>query len=398
MATLPSLVFSPRSCFQRSDCWPWSLVLALSLITWSALAAPKVQLLRPPEGGIQPQAAMDERGTLHLVYLKGDPKATDVFYVRQPAGRDTFSARLRVNRQRGSAMAIGTIRGPHLALGKNGRVHVAWNGSTVSDKHAGVPMLYTRLNAAGTAFEPERDLITQAAGLDGGGSVAADPAGNVYVLWHALKPGSTEGEGNRAVFVARSTDDGRTFAREKLATAEPTGACGCCGMRAFADHAGTVFALYRAAGEKVNRDETLLISRNQGLDFAIANAHPWKISTCPMSSAFFSESGSGVLAAWETEGNVFFARVDPKTQSVSPAVSPASAPRAKHPAVAGNARGEVLLAWTEGTGWQRGGTLAWQMFGPEGRPIGEINRAEGVPVWSLVSAVARPDGSFLVLY
>lgn len=395
MATFHSF---DTSRFQPSGSRPWSLVVAASLFAWPVLAAPQVSLLRPPDGGIQPQAAVDGQGTLHLIYLKGDPKTADVFYVRQPSGGESFSAPLRVNRQPGSAMAIGTIRGPHLALGKNGRVHVAWNGSIASGKHAGVPMLYTRLNAAGTAFEPERDLITAAAGLDGGGSVAADPAGNVYVLWHASKPGSAEGEGNRAVFVARSTDDGKTFAREKLATAEPTGACGCCGMRAFADRAGTVFALYRAAGEKVNRDETLLISRNQGVDFEIVNAHPWKISTCPMSSAFLSESASGVLAAWETEGKVFFAQVNSDTKSVARAVSPASVPRSKHPAVAGNARGEVLLAWTEGTGWQRGGTLAWQVFGTEGKPISEINRAEGVPVWSLVSAVARADGSFLVLY
>jgi len=36
------------------------------------------------------------------------------------------------------------------------------------------PVLYTRLNDRGTGFEPERNLINFAAGLDGGSSVAAD--------------------------------------------------------------------------------------------------------------------------------------------------------------------------------------------------------------------------------
>src|SRR5438093_11351587 len=89
---------------------------------------------------------------------------------------------------------------------------------------------------------------------------------------------------------ARSTDDGKTFARETLATDKPTGACGCCGMKAFVDREGNVFALYRAASEKVNRDETLLISRNRGVEFEIALAHAWKIASCPMSSAFCAES------------------------------------------------------------------------------------------------------------
>ena len=30
----------------------------------------------------------------------------------------------------------------------------------------------------------------------------------------------------------------------------------------------------------------------------------------------------------------------------------------KHPVVAGNARGETILAWTEGVGWNRGGSVA----------------------------------------
>ena len=42
-------------------------------------------------------------------------------------------------------------------------------------------MLYTRLNDQGTAFEPQRNLMLRTFGLDGGGTVAADAAGNVYV-------------------------------------------------------------------------------------------------------------------------------------------------------------------------------------------------------------------------
>jgi len=111
-------------------------------------------------------------------------------------------------------------------MGK-GAASVSINGKKVT------PLLYTRLNDAGTGFEPERILITYAAGLDGGSSVAADGQGNVYVAWHASKPGNTNFEAGRAMFVARSTDDGKTFAREKLAISKPTGACGCCGMKAF---------------------------------------------------------------------------------------------------------------------------------------------------------------------
>ncbi len=73
-------------------------------------------------------------------------------------------------------------------------------------------------------------------------------------------------------------------------------------------------------------------------------------------------------------------------------------PKRKHPAVAGNARGEVLMAWTEGTAWAKGGDLAWQLFGPDGEPIGEAGHAAGVPVWGIITAVALPNNQFALIY
>jgi hypothetical protein len=235
----------------------------------------KVTLLRAPNGGIQPQAAVDAKGTLHLIYFKGEAGAGDLFYVRRQAGRPGFSDPVRVNSKPGSAIATGTIRGGHIALGKAGRVHVAWNGSGKGKHTSG--MLYARLNDAGTAFEKQRDLMRDTAVLDGGGSVAADGAGNVYVAWHALQKGGEPGEGHRRVWVARSADEGKTFAKEAPAWGEATGACACCGLRAFADRKGSVYVLYRSARARVNRDVYLLVSGGKGASFRGALVHKWKV-------------------------------------------------------------------------------------------------------------------------
>ncbi len=365
----------------------------------AAAEAPRVQLLRTPGGGIQPQTVVDSEGTVHLIYYKGDSASGDIFYVRRSPGEKVFSSPIQVNSGRGSAIAIGTIRGAQLAVGRNGRAHVAWNGhAPKGGAWREAPMLYTRLNDAGSGFEPERDVITRARGLDGGGSVAADSRGNVYVFWHAPTPGKTNGEAGRALFVARSADDGKTFGPERPAISRQTGACGCCGMKAFADSHGNLLALYRAASEKVNRDQVLLMSRDSAAGFKIAFTHPWEIAACPMSSASFSETREGVLAAWETEGDVYLARVHPQTWKVSKPVSPPGAGKRKHPVAVSNARGETLLAWTEGTGWAKGGAVAWQVYDPAGEPTSAKGRADGVPVWSLVSAFPGPDGGFVIVY
>src|SRR5262249_61403889 len=127
----------------------------------------------------------------------------------------------------------------------------------------------------------------------------------VWVVGHAPAAGM-KGEENRRVWVARSTDEGKTFAPEQAPFAEPTGACGCCGLRAFADQKGGVYVLYRAARERVHRDTYLLASKD-GIVFTGADLHGWDATTCPMSSYAFAEDSAGVLAAWETEGQVYFA-------------------------------------------------------------------------------------------
>jgi hypothetical protein len=379
-----------------------ALVLACTISTADDAKTP-VTVLQTPDGGIQPQAAIDASGVIHLLYFKGDPAAGDLYYARLEPGQATFSKPVRVNSQSGSAIAVGTIRGGQLAIGKGGRIHVAWNGSREAKPKnpiMGTPMLYTRSNADRTAFEPERNMMQQTSQLDGGGTVAADSAGNVYVSWHGRSPGAADGEMGRRLWVRRSQDDGATFSAEAPAIATETGACGCCGARAFADSQGTLYILYRAATGGVDRDMFLVTSRDHGEQFQGASMHPWKYNACPMSSESFAEGRSGVLAAWETKNEVFFAPVDPATRKdAAPVSPPGGRGNRKLPALAVNARGETILVWAEGTGWQKGGSLAWQIFDPSERPIGGQGRIEnGVPVWGLPTVVARPDGGFTIIH
>ena len=360
----------------------------------------KVTVVRTPNGGLQPQAVMDSEGVLHLIYFSGDAGGGDCFYVKRKAGEDTFSSPLRINSHPGSVIALGNIRGAHLAVGKGGRVHVAWMGSKTSHPKGpggASPMLYTRLNDLKTAFEPQRNIMQFAVGLDGGGSVAADLEGNVYVAWHGR--GTKAGEANRRVWLTRSSDEGRTFARETAASSEPTGACGCCGMRAFADSQGALYLLYRAAANFVNRDMYLLTSRNKGQSFNSVRLDQWKLDVCPMSTAALGEGSARVIAAWETAGQVHYTTINTTAAETANRVSaPEVGKVRKHPAIAVSTDGDIVLVWTEGMGWKRGGSLAWQVFDRDGKPTGEKGTAEGVPVWSLPSVVASPGAGFTIIY
>jgi hypothetical protein len=363
---------------------------------------PRVDVLRAPDGGLQPDVVVDAAGVLHLVYLTGPAGTADVFYTSSRDGGRSFATSVRVNSKPGSAVATGTIRGAQLALGRDGRVHVVWNGSGTAEpkppvregQKPGAPLLYARSAPGGATFEPQRNLITATRHLDGGSSVAADEAGHVFVAWHGNAIDGAEGEEARRVWLARSADDGRTFAAEVPISPAETGVCGCCGLR-IAAAGGDVHVLYRAATRMVHRDVHALRSSDGGRTFVARKVDAWEIGACPMSSMAIVPGGDAMYG-WEHDGNVAFLRGD--GASVGPALpDPQNASaRRKHPRLAVGHDGTVLLAWATGTGWNKGGTVGWQRFA-NGEPVGPIEGQEDLPVWSF-PAVAAVGDRFVLIY
>jgi hypothetical protein len=84
----------------------------------------KVTIERVPDGGIQPQVAVDTKGVVHMLYYKGDPGHGDIFYVRSRDGGVTrsppaiFAARASPSGKTGACTWPGTDRTPPAPLAR----------------------------------------------------------------------------------------------------------------------------------------------------------------------------------------------------------------------------------------------------------------------------------------
>jgi hypothetical protein len=189
----------------------------------------------------------------------------------------------------------------------------------------------------------------------------------------------------------RSSDDGKTFDEERTISPDGTGVCGCCAMQALATENGGLFVLYRTAGDAgKNRDIMLLASHDGGKTFIHRLLDPWPIHACPMTSMSLVSTPRGVVGAWETQGRIRVGFVE-KGKPLALAVG--GQPPANHPSLAVAPDGRVLVAWSEGAGWQKSGGIAWQILDPGLGPISAPSRGKPgeVPIWSFPCAVAKGD-------
>jgi hypothetical protein len=147
-------------------------------------------------------------------------------------------------------------------------------------------------------------------------------------------------------------------------------------MRAFVDSKGTINIMYRSASDG-NRDVYLLFGKEGGKGFVGGVLHPWKVSMCPMSTMGISEGTDLVATTWETDGKIYLSKIRLGLPTSAPIGMPGTAKGRKFSSVVVNNKGEMLVVWAEGVGWNKGGNLVWQAFDNKGKPTEDKGRIAG---------------------
>jgi len=317
-------------------------------------SAERVMAIRPNVGGQVIKAKLGEDGTIHLLLQGTDGPQ---YATSRDNGR-TFSTPIPIVDEAAQKPGL-EFHGEDIALGK-GRVFVAMSNNAwklkLPEQEWG--LYYATLPPGAKQFTATRNLNLKASE---GFSLAAANHGAVTASFLSDK-----------LFTKVSHDNGETF----TPNAEPNpewNPCNCCTTSSAYGPDGKLALFYR---EETNNDRDMYLvlwDQNgpaQPLRKRVSST-PWKLEGCPMTYFNISPTPSGYIAAWPTKGQIFCARLDIDGTVLPPG-------EIKTPGSNGMRTGIVALGAKDGVtliAWKKDDTLGWQLYAPDGKPIGKTGSA-----------------------
>ena len=283
----------------------------------------------------EPVIAAAPDGMFYVAWVNHDAKQADVMLARFNDAGAVQGSPTRVNREAGVATAWRGDQ-PSVAVAADGTVHVLWTARVNAGEKQGTDVYLSSSTDRGQSFTSEVKVNDdKTPGAHGMHSLAVAADGRVYAAWldernvHVPKP-SEKGEGhhmesNRDLYLAYSTDRGRTFsANQKVAS----DACPCCKTALTIATDGTVYAGWRQVLPGSFRHIAVAGSSDGGKSFSspvIVSDDHWVLQGCPVSGPSLSvDRASGNLKVlWYAAGEgsaagVYFAESKDKGHSFSP--------------------------------------------------------------------------------
>ena len=204
----------------------------------------------------------------------------NAYYMRSTDNGAEWTEPIQVNSAGTVEFKMGE-RGPKLAVGSDGTVHVVW----VDCWAPGVKtyVRYARSLGQGGTFEPLKTLSSMN-GTDGV-TITADGRGHVLAFWHVAQPRQNKIPQGTWLHVARSIDNGVSFTHdEHVEIANHSGlACSMCMMRVRTVADGNVYLAFRSAEENIRDFYVLKGACGENRFSAVrVNEDKWLLKECPM--------------------------------------------------------------------------------------------------------------------
>ena len=242
----------------------------------------------------QPQAAVDEEGTIHVAWGSGDRVFHRAARADASFGDESVLALAPV-------MSLGMRRGPRIAASGGSVCITAIGGATGKGRDGDVWAARTR-DGGRTWSEPVRVNAVEGSAREGLHGMAAGPDGAMCCVWLDLRNGRTE------VMAATSGDGGGTWNPDVLVYRAPEkNVCECCHPAVVWDGRDDVYVQWRNSVGG-NRDMYFARSRDGGRTFGEATklgSGSWALAACPMDGGAIAVVDGKLASAWRREKTVY---------------------------------------------------------------------------------------------
>jgi hypothetical protein len=293
-----------------------------------------VQISAPGVDAAEPVTVTAPNGGFYVAWVDHNANSqSDVMLARFDQDGAASGSAVRVNQTEGVATAW---RGdpPSVAV-RDRSVYVLWTARVEVDGKKGTDLYLSTSHDEGKTFNAavkvNDDKLPGAHGMH---SLAVANDGRIYVAWlderniQTPKPSRHAGghhmESNRELFVASSTDGGKTFsANRKVAE----NACPCCKTALAVSADGTLYASWRQVLPGNFRHIAVASSTDGGVKFSspvIVSDDKWKLQGCPVSGPSLSADANGTLkVVWYAAGEgdapgLYFAETRDHGRTFSP--------------------------------------------------------------------------------
>ena len=267
----------------------------------------------------EPAIASSPDGSVYVAWVNHGPKSqADVMIARFTGDGQMQGPAVRVNSQPGIATAW---RGdpPTIVVAPDNTVFVGWTARIESESgHATDIYLSSSRDHGQTFSAPVRVNDDTKPAVHGMHSLTLATDGSIYVAWldeRNVAPApmkdmkmdaKTSGhhmESNRELFIASSTDGGRSFSKNQRVA---TDVCPCCKTALATTSDGRLYLSWRQVLPGDFRHIAVASSVDHGQTFTtplIVSDDQWVLAGCPVSGATLSalEDGS-VRVLWYSEG------------------------------------------------------------------------------------------------
>lgn len=311
----------------------WTMRKGTSQEAEPAPAPRQVQLSEPGVDAAEPVTASASDGAFYVAWVNHEAKKADVMLARFNSDGQMQGSPVRVNRNQGAATAWRGDQ-PSMAVAHDGSVYVVWTARVHAGARHGTDLFMSVSNDGGHSFTSEVKINDdKVPGAHGMHSLAVAKDGRIYVGWldernvSAPKP-STKADGhhmesNRELYLAYSTDGGRTFSANRKVAVD---ACPCCKTSLAVAADGTLYAGWRQVLPGNFRHIAVASSIDGGQSFSrpvIVSDDRWMLQGCPVSGPSLAVDASGSLkVVWYAAGEanapgLYFAESRDKAQSFS---------------------------------------------------------------------------------